>query len=96
MPELAAAEQCTRPGCPSIREPQQGPEAGLCARHRQEARQRRGACLNCGAGLRAEPELNQLTGRPLVRDGEVVLVYTCEASCGYTRRSRPSRNRRLR
>jgi len=82
------ALQCRRPGCRTIAEPTTGSEAGLCARHRQQARQARGACLNCGGALEATPELNQLTGKPLRRAGVVVMVYTCAAGCGYTRRSR--------
>ena len=85
--------RCGSPGCRTIAEPQGGPEVGLCARHRQEARVHRGACLNCGAALLRTPELNALTGRPLQRDGAPVYRYACAAACGYTRRTRPRRQR---
>lgn len=96
MTNSTAKLRCRQQGCPAIREEQGGPEAGLCARHRQEARVARGACLNCGAALVAAEEINQLTGRPLKRNGETVLVHTCAEGCGYSRRQRPQRKGRLR
>lgn len=88
--------QCRVPGCTAIKEDQDGLEVGLCALHRQEARVRRGACLNCGGDLVATEEINQLTGKPLKRDGEPVLVHTCAEGCGYSRRQRPHKKGRLR
>ena len=46
-----------------------------------------------GAALLRTPELNALTGRPLQRDGAPVYRYACAAACGYTRRTRPRRQR---
>ena len=86
-----AALRCRQPGCSAIREEQGGPEAGLCALHRQQARVARGACLNCGAALVVTTEMNNLTGKPLLRDGELVHNYECAVGCGYTRRQRPRR-----
>lgn len=87
------SQQCTHAGCIAIAEPQAGPEAGLCARHRQAARVRRGACLNCGGALVATAELNTLTGRPLVRNGRTVYNHACAAGCGYARRDRTPRTK---
>ena len=84
--------RCARVGCLSIRDDSPRlaeEEQGLCARHRQEDRQRRGVCLNCGAALDPQPEMNSLTGKPLRRDGAEVLILVCAAGCGYKRRPRP-------
>lgn len=43
-------------------------------------------CPRCGAPLSRSPELNVLTGRPLLRDGATVDVATCAAACGYVYR----------
>ncbi len=84
--------QCSAPGCIAIadsnpRRAWEDPQT--CAKHRQQSRQRAGACLNCGAELEAQPELNALTGRQLRRQGVPVFVLACAAGCGYTRRTRP-------
>ncbi len=68
--EACMTATCSYRGCISIRDyaPRRpGEDPGLCARHRQEDRVRQGACLNCGAPLLSAYEMNDLTGRPLVR-----------------------------
>lgn len=89
---MAAVDlQCSAPGCIAIRDdaPRRAWEdPQLCAKHRQDARARARVCLNCAAPLVQEAELNNLTGRPLRRQGEVVLTWRCLDACGYTRRAR--------
>lgn len=92
-------DRCSRPGClyrrdESPRRPEE--DASLCALHRQEDRTRRGVCLNCGAPFVLTHEINELTGRPLLRDGLPVEIRTCSDSCGYVRRARPTPRRRRR
>ncbi len=96
-PTELQAQACSLPGCISIADPavrQPWEDAGYCAKHRQQARQRAGACLNCGGRLRAIPEVNALTGRQLRRNGELVELLVCDDGCGYTRRPRPPRRPR--
>jgi len=91
------ALQCSYPGCVAIRDEAprlEHEDAQLCALHRQADRVRRGVCLNCGHVLTSVPERNELTGRQLRRDGELVSVLVCSARCGYSKRPRPPRNRR--
>ncbi len=95
-PAAARTATCPLPGCISIADPaprKDWENPGFCAKHRQQARQRAGACLNCGGELEAVPETNLLTGRQLRRDGELVDILVCAERCGYSRRPRPARRR---
>jgi hypothetical protein len=52
-------------------------------RAEKRARRLAGVCLNCGAALVSEPEMNLLTGRQLRRNGVLVVNQRCGAGCGY-------------
>jgi hypothetical protein len=62
-------------------------DTGQCARHRQLARNRAGACPNCGGKRVRLPVMNDLTGRQLYRRGEPVWFHRCSV-CGYEQRGR--------
>lgn len=84
------ASTCGYPGCAALANPiprkDDEPE-GYCALHLKADRRRRRVCLNCGSALASVPEMNELTGRQLKRNGEPVFQLSCADECGYRKRT---------